>query len=312
MLSTLLIVMPVFALIFVGWLVRKLGLLGPLAAGEINRFVVYLALPALLFDVISRAKPVEIWQPGFIATFGLSCLLVFAVTLACRWRSPNSLPDAAIDALSAAYANTGFLGFPLALAIFGPSALTPTLIAALLTVCGVFAVAIIVIEIGLQTERRIGPLLLKVAASLGKNPLLLAPVIGAFFPVTGMIVPDPVSHFVKLLGGAASPCALVGLGLFLAEKRAASRSELAPAAFLISLKLLLQPLTAWLLATQIFRLSDALTHQVVMLAALPTGTGPYMLAEFYQREASLTSKVIIGSTVLSVLTITVYVTYGLR
>lgn len=52
-----------------------------------------------------------------------------------------------------------------------------------------------------------------------------------------------------------------------------------------------------------FHLAPSLTQQAVLLAALPTGTGPFMLAEFYKREASMTSKVIVGSTVLSVLTI---------
>jgi malonate transporter len=44
----------------------------------------------------------------------------------------------------------------------------------------------------------------------------------------------------------------------------------------------------------------------VLLAALPTGTGPFMLAEFYQREANMTSRVILASTVVSVVTLSAY------
>lgn len=55
MLSTLNVVLPVFALILVGWLARKLKILGETALTELNRFVVYLALPALLFDIIANA-----------------------------------------------------------------------------------------------------------------------------------------------------------------------------------------------------------------------------------------------------------------
>lgn len=308
MLSTLLIVLPVFALIFVGWVARRFHLLGPHAAREINRFVVYLALPALLFDIVSRARLAEIWQPAFMATFGLGCLLVFVLTFFLRSKGGRSLPDAAIDALGASYANTGFMGFPLALAVFGPAALAPTLIAAILTVCVLFAVAIIVIEVGLQTEKRLAPLCWKVGKSLLRNPLLVAPTLGAVFPVTELAVPEVLGGFVKLLGAAASPCALVALGLFLAEKRDAPRSEGAAAGMLIACKLLLHPLAVWLLATHVFSLSTALTQQVVLLAALPTGTGPFMLAEFYRREASMTSKMIVGSTALSVLTITALIT----
>ncbi len=310
MLSTLLIVLPVFALIFAGWLVRRLGVLGSQAASELNRFVVYLALPALLFDIIAHARPAEIWQPAFIATFGLSCVIVFAVTLLIRWRRSRSLADASIDALGTSYANTGYMGFPLALAVFGAQAMTPTLIASIITVCGIFAVAIILIEISLQTEKRIGPLIRKVLISLAKNPLLIAPLLGAFFPFTGTALPPPGESFLKLLGAAASPCALVSLGLFLGEKRPSSATgEARAVSLLIALKLLLQPLVAWALGRYLFHLPDSLLHPAILLAALPTGTGPFMLAEFYQREATLTAKLIIGSTLLSLLTITAYLTY---
>ena len=55
-----------------------------------------------------------------------------------------------------------------------------------------------------------------------------------------------------------------------------------------------------------FRLPAIQVHTAVLLAALPTGTGPFMLAEFYRREATITSNAILVSTVLSVLTVSAY------
>jgi malonate transporter and related proteins len=107
MISTLIVVLPIFALIFAGWLARRIGVLGPHATTELNRFVVYLALPALLFDIVAHARWVDVWQPGFIAAFGLSGALIFGVTVALRLRRPRHLADAAIDGLNAGYANTG-------------------------------------------------------------------------------------------------------------------------------------------------------------------------------------------------------------
>jgi hypothetical protein len=72
MLSTLTVVLPIFALIFAGWLVRRIGVLGEHATTELNRFVVYLALPALLFDIIAKALWFDIWQPAFIARGGVT------------------------------------------------------------------------------------------------------------------------------------------------------------------------------------------------------------------------------------------------
>lgn len=64
-----------------------------------------------------------------------------------------------------------------------------------------------------------------------------------------------------------------------------------------------------MLALHVFAQPPALAQPAVLLAALPTGTGPFMLAEFYRREAGVTSKAIIGSTVFSVITITIYLAF---
>lgn len=309
MFSTLLVVLPIFALILAGWLSRRLGVLGPHATTELNRFVVYLALPALLFDIVAHVHWHEIWQPGFIAAFGLSSVIVFGGTVVLRLKRPRHLADAAIDGLNAGYANTGFVGFPLVVVALGRDALPATLIATIITVCALFAVAIVLIEVGLETERHRGRLALKVMRSLARNPLLVAPVLGALVPLLHLSIPVPAETFLKLLGNAASPCALVALGLFLAQEKGASRPGIGATGLLVGLKLVAQPVIAWLLAVLVFDLPPALVHTAVLLAALPTGTGPFMLAEFYRREAELTSSTVLFSTLFSVLTVSAYLAW---
>lgn len=313
MLSTLLVVLPIFALIFAGWLARKIGVLGAAATTELNRFVVFLALPALLFDVTAHAHWGAIWRPGFIGAFGLSSLAVFALTVLIRRGEGRPLADAAVDGLNAGYANTGFMGFPLALVAFGPEALAPTTVAAILTVCGVFAVAIVLIETGLRREAAAtgrvtarDPVWRSVGRSLVRNPLLVAPALGALVPSAGLTLPASAETFLKLLGGAAAPCALVALGLFLAQKRRPGGGQGQVVALLVGLKLGLHPLLAYALGRYLFELPPLLLHTAVLMAALPTGTGPFMLAEFYRREADLTARVVLFSTVLAVVTVSAY------
>lgn len=307
MLSTLNVVLPIFALIFAGWLARKLKILGENALSEINRFVVYLALPALLFDIIANAKWDSLAQPAFTLTFLIGMMVIFSLTLIIQLRRTRHLADAAIDALNASYANTGFIGFPLVIVFLGNEALAPTLIATILTVSVLFGIAIIIIETGLQGETKRRVIFTKVAKSLIKNPLLIAPAIAIFIPITGWTLPGSVNVFLKLLGSAASPCALVALGLFLAgQAKTRIKNENTTVTLIVVLKLFIQPLLTWWLATRVFNLSPLLVHTAVLLAALPTGTGPFMLAEFYRREASMTSKCILISTVGSLFTLTVY------
>jgi len=209
-----------------------------------------------------------------------------------------------IDGLAAAYPNTGYVGFPLCMIAFGPSSLTPTTIATILVVCVLFAIAIVLIETGLQSERRPHRLAIKVVRSLLRNPLLVAPALGAVVSAAHVTLPASAETFLKLLGGAASPCALVSLGLFLAERRASGAAPRESSWWLTLSKLVAQPLLTWWLADRVFGLSDQLVEIAVLLAALPTGTGPFMLAEYYRREAHVTSRTILHSTVGSLVTLT--------
>jgi malonate transporter len=309
MLATLGVVFPVFALILLGYLARRRGVLGPDAMTELNRFVVWLALPALLFDIMSRTAWASLLQPGFVAAFGLGSLALFGVTAALRARGQRHLADASLDGLNAAYPNTGYMGFPLCLMALGPQSLPLVTIATILTVCVLFAAAIICIEIGVQEERQPAKLAAKVGAALVRNPLLVSPALGALASGIGLPIPASIESFLKLLGGAASPCALVALGLFLAQQGAVRGKDLNGTLLLVGLKLLALPVLVWLLATQVFHLPPLATHTAVLAAALPTGTGPFMLAEYYRRAARMTSATILFSTVLSVITVSLYLAW---
>lgn len=307
MTSILAIVLPIFSLIFAGWLVRRIGVMGPHATSELNRFVVYLALPALLFDIVARSNWHELWQPNFVAVFILSTMAVFALTVVLHAKRFGFDADGPVLGLAASYPNTGFLGFPLLLAALGPSSNTLTLISTIIVACVLFAGAIVLIEIRLHAGSHPIKVAAKVGKSLATNPLIVAPAVACFFPTTGAVVPQSVEMFLKLLGGAASPAALVGLGLFLGEKRIAAKGGGILTALLVTLKLAVHPLLAYLLAVALFPLNAPARHAAVLLAMLPTGTGPFMLAEFYGREAGVTARVILVSTILSIVTISAYI-----
>jgi predicted permease len=307
-LTTLGVVVPVFGLILLGYLCRRGKVLGPASMTELNRFVVWVALPALLFDIMANTRWSTLWQPGFMLAYGLGSVLVFGATVAARRASGKALADAGIDGLNAAYPNSGYMGFPLCLVALGPASLPLMTIATILTVCFVFAAAIICVEVGLQEERRPAMLATKVLRALVRNPLLVAPALGALASGLGVPLPAPAETFLKLLGAAASPCALVALGVFLAQQGMVRGRDLNATLLLVAAKLVALPMAVWLLAAAL-RLPAAAAHVAVLAAALPTGTGPFMLAEYYRREARVTSATILVSTLVSVLTVSLYLAW---
>ncbi len=294
------VVLPVFGLILAGYVCRRTGRLGETASAELNRFVVWLALPALLFKVTATSTWEQIWQPGFVASVCAGCVLVFVATVIYRMRQLRRLADASIDGLSAAYANTGFLGIPLCVLVLGDEGLLPAIIATLIVACLLFAVGIVLVEISLQQEKHPLRAVLKVIKSLTANPLLIAPLLGAAWAASGWTLVPAATQFLSLLGMAATPCALISLGLFLAQKQEGRRDGTAG---LVAAKLVLQPLVTGFFAFRVFELPALWANSALLLSALPTGTGPFMLASFYKREAALVSRVILLTTVGSLVTI---------
>lgn len=307
MLAVVEAVFPVFGLILLGYLAARRNLLGPAAGDVLNTFVVWLALPALLFGAMAGISWDELNEPGFTAAMLLGMLAVFFLSFLAPGEPRRALADRSINGLNASYPNSGYMGIPLCLAVFGPQALPATVIGMVLTTCALFIVAIVLIEVDLQKEPGIWRMARKVGGALCTNPLLVAPAIGLALSTAGIGLPSPVERFTTLLGAAASPCALVTIGLFLAHT--AGDGEGRTVARLVILKLLVQPVVTAVLVFYVFSMPLMWAQVAVLLSALPTGTGPFMLAKLYDRDIVATSRSILLSTVISVLTISALIAW---
>src|SRR5690606_2457398 len=96
-------VLPLFALILAGYLAGRRRLLGPTATDSLNNFVVWMALPALLFQAMASISWDEIRQPGFIAASSIAMALIFGLSFLADRRQGRRLADASITSLAAAY-----------------------------------------------------------------------------------------------------------------------------------------------------------------------------------------------------------------
>lgn len=296
------VVFPVFALILIGYVCGRTGKLGESASTELNRFVVWLALPAQLFHFASSSSWQTLWQPGFIAAFFLSCLAVFILVLVLSWVRNRDLAAASFSGLSASYSNTGYMGIPLCVLALGQDGLAPAIISTFI-VFVMFALATVLIEIGILSHKKSHEIFWSVIKSLCTNPLLIAPVAGLLWASTDLVLYDPLEQVIAFLAAAATPCALVSIGLFLMQKERFASQQ----AWGISIaKLIIQPVLAWFIAGPILNLPELLVSAVVILAALPTGTGPFMLAQYYQGDGRMISRVVLLTTIGSLLTLSLF------
>ncbi len=311
MASVLAAVLPVFALILAGYVCGRRGSLGEGATDVLNRFVVTLALPALLFLGAAHVTRASAGPPAFLYAFSAAMFACFFLSFTLERLAGYGIADCAIAGLGGGYANTGFMGIPLCLAVFGDPGLQPALMSSLLTISLLFAVALALIEFDLQSSPDLLRTLLRTGRALLGNPLLLAPLAGFALDLSGYALPAPLRHFATLLGDAASPCALVTIGLFLSRRREAHEpaAGVAGVARQVVIKLLLQPALTGLIVWRVTALPPVWAASAILISALPTGTGPFMLAKLYDREAAGISAAILASTVLSLLSITLLVAW---
>jgi predicted permease len=303
MFATIVTILPVFLIIAAGFGLAKARILGDGASRALNRFVIWLALPCLMFDVMATTDWHRLWDPRFFAVSAVGSILLFAAGLLLGRLRGLGLADMAVDGLNASYANVAYVGFPLLTLVLGPEARPYVAIAATLTVTALFAISVILIEMARHHGHGLGRALGRAAIGILRNPILVAPMLGLLWWLVDIPLPRPIESFVSMLGAAASPTALVAIGLFLAERPIV---EIASNRFVLGLsaiKLIAHPALTALLAWYIFALPPRVAVIAIALAALPTGTGPFMIAEFYAREGKVTAGAILVSTVLSILTL---------
>lgn len=142
-----------FALILIGYVCGRTGKLGESASVELNRFVVWLALPAQLFNFAANSGWQTLWQPGFIFAFFLSCWRAFILVLGVSWWHKRDLSAASFNGLSASYSNTGYMGIPLCVLALGQDGLAPAIISTFVVIV-MFALATVLIEISTASHKK--------------------------------------------------------------------------------------------------------------------------------------------------------------
>ena len=293
---------PVFGLILCGYLAGYFGVLGTHSSEALNRFVYYFALPALLFIFVARAPLERILYWPFLAAWGGSLVLSFGLTaLLARLVYRDRLAVVGLRSMNASFANTGYMGIPLAITAFGEAAGLPAIIATAFMGIILISLTIALIETDLSTKAGAGGIARDVGLALAKNPLVLSVAAGALVSAFGISIPLPLAKFFDLLSSAAGPCALFAIGLFISGQSV--REGLHEAALITAIKLLVHPAIAWLLLATVFEVEPLWATVTILIAALPTGANCFVLAQRYNVFVAPTSATILLSTALSVVTV---------
>lgn len=298
MLNVLTIVLPIFGLIGIGFAARLSGLVTDRAAEGLSEFVFSVAVPALIFKTLNAAA-IPAAQPwGYWASYFIAVAVVWAAgTLAARRLAGVDQLEGVVVGFCAAQANTVFVGVPLILEAYGQEGAVPLFLLIAIHLPVMLAVGSILSE-----GRSARPA--RLARQLATNPLLLAIAVSVGFRLPGIPVPATIQSIVDLLAAAASPCALFAMGIAL--KRYGLAHKPALAAGVTALKLLLHPALVYVLAFHVFSVPPVWAGVAVLFAAAPCGLNAYLFAERYRSGVGVAASSITLSTVLSVVTTTMW------
>ena len=287
------VVLPVFGLIGLGWLSRRTGYVTDRTGEGLSDFVFAIAVPALIFRTLTAASLPAVQPWGYWAAYFGGVIVVWTLgsAIASRFWAVRGVEEV-VAGFTAAQANTVLVGIPLILRAYGPEGAVPLFLLVAIHLPLMVATATILAEgRGVRWSR--------VARQLAVNPLLVAIMASSAARVAGVSLPAVGQTVVDALAAAASPCALVAMGIALCRYGIGDRPGLAAA--LAGLKLVVHPLVVWVLATRVLDVPPVWAGVAVLFAASPCGVNAYLFAERYRTGVPLAASAIALSTGLSVL-----------
>ncbi|ASO20333.1 hypothetical protein FHR81_004442 [Actinoalloteichus hoggarensis] len=285
------------AVILVGYLVGRTGVLGPSATQVLSRTAFFVATPALLFVTLAHADVGAVLSSALLVTgvtSSLACLLYIPVGMLRR----RPAGETAIGSMAAGYVNAGNLGLPIAAYALGDAAeMAPILLFQLGVLTPVFTTVLDILSERAEGTRP--PLLRTMTAPL-RNPIAVATAAGLIVSATGVVPPAAVLAPIELLANLAVPGMLLAFGISLhgAALPGRSKETIPSLAAVVLIKNIVHPLLALLLGLLLGLEGHALLA-VVVCAALPSAQNVFGYAVRFDQGVTLARESALTTTILS-------------
>ena len=299
------LVLPLFGLVLLGYLAGRLMRIPLEGLAWLNFFIVYIALPALFFQILSQTPVDEFVNARFLISTSTATVAIFALSFGiARLIRQSDTRASTVQGFAGAYGNIGYMGPPLALAAFGPEAGVPVALVFCLDNALFFTLAPTLMALGDNQPQSFTRVLGNIIKKIFTHPFIVATIVGITAAWLQFRPPLVVDQSLSSVSGAAAPCALFAMGVT-AALRPIKRIPI-ELTYLIPIKLLLHPLLVYLLLSNIPGLEQTWLYSAVLLATLPSATNVFVIAQQYSVWEERASSAVVISTLISVVTVTLY------
>jgi predicted permease len=312
MLDVLRVTFPFFALVLCGYWAARRQMLPFEAIPGLNGFVLFFALPCMLFRFGANTPIAQLLDAGAFFMYLFCALVMVAFVVAISLNKRFGWNDAAFGALVGAFPNTGFMGVPLLVALLGSAAAGPAIVTIVIDMVITTSLCIALSRLDGAGQQGVGQAAKNALLGVVKNPMPWAILLGTLFSAFQIDLPGPVDKTVALLGDAASPVALFTIGAVLARSQTIAHNaqhgpltwqDYVPVALI---KLLLHPLLVLVVGLAAISMGvpiDAFALKVmVLVAALPSASNVAMLSERFGADSGRIARIILVSTAAAFLT----------
>ncbi len=293
-------------LIIVGVICGHFGVLTLQHQKMMSKLALLVAMPALMFTIMEKADLSRVFARSFVANAGAivaAALLYWLLAVTIFKRPP---PERTMGMLLSCYTNAGNLGLPVAVYALGDA----TWIAPVLLVQLAILQPAALTHLDYHRARETGgPVPVARLLTLPiRNPLTVACLGGLALNLANLRLPALIETPMEMLGAVAVPIMLLAFGISLRlEPRPTRNAETAESFVIVAIKVLIQPLSAYLLARYALHLPAASIRAVTVIAALPPAQNIYIFGMRYGFRELFARDVIFRATAVSAVVILVLV-----
>lgn len=295
--------LPFFGLIFLGFLPGKIWRRDETGLAWLNIFVIYFALPAMFFQLISKTPIEELANWGFVFGTALATYTALALSFAFAvLKNRGNIAEAMIQGLIGGYGNVGYMGPPLAIVALSPAATVPAALIFCFDIALVFTLAPLMMAFAGSGGASPGATLVEIARRVLLHPFILATLAGVAAAALEIRPPEAIERLLGMLAGASAPCALFALGVSVALRPLKRVPAELP--FLILVKLVVHPALVFAILAGIGGFERLWVQTAVLMASLPPAATIYVIAVQYRTYVLRGSSAVLIGTIASVFTVT--------
>tara|TARA_A100001015_G_scaffold223054_1_gene251211 strand:- start:86 stop:1012 length:927 start_codon:yes stop_codon:yes gene_type:complete len=299
---------PMFSLIGIGYLLKRVHFMSENDGAVLSKFAFYILLPPLMFTSILSGDASKSLNINFILSYEIITISIFVLTYLLGLLFKLKTMEKAIFGLNAAYPNYGYIGVPLCILAFGTNAAIPL---ALILLADTFVLLTTLIFYKLTENRKtsLQELSKEIVQRFIYNPLMMSVFVAFIFSIADIKIVTAIDRTLSIVAASATAVALIALGVSL--NVSSVKNQKSVLFFITVIKLIVHPILIFIVFQFQTGIDPMWIKTAIVCASLPVAANVFVLANYYKNFESESAAAITITTIVSSITVTIVLLYAL-